>query len=592
MKKYLVFGMMSAVALSFTACSSEEEVVVNNPTFDGNSVKTEFALNVPTKVATRQQKAITQDGADFRGIDELYVAPFATAKQADNNPVKATDVKVGNVSLATFTAFDHTAAQDKWYNDITVPVGTNAFLVYAKATTKGAAAANGALKMSADDPFAGISALKFELQAIDAEYDLAAEGKAITDALTALAATEGVPSAGVAACKWSEVKAEDNQLYAELYKNFSSLKAGAAKDVKAYLETQLKPALIQNSGDANGIDVKLAAAIDDAIAAIPETFPKAGIPDGAAVLSCTDGVFSFVTSDFITGEKWGANAFVTPAELWYRANTGIRVANEIKSTEVGSKDWATFIGDAYAESDNMVKASTQSVALLNPLQYGVANLETQIKFAAANLEVKKTVVTDYTTDPATTTEEVVESVPVNKLTLTGILVGDQKNVDWQFKPVAADKAVAVYDTDLIKTTFDEKDYQTASQTLLCETTEDQQFVNVALEFVNETGAAFTGKDGIVPAGAKFYLIGKLDISEAGKNWKTKTTGNEKLIFEQDFKTIAKFLINKLQGTAYNTIPDLRSPKLELGLSVDLEWQAGYQFEVAIGEAAAAPTVEP
>lgn len=585
MKKYLVFGMMSAVALSFTACSSEEEVVANNPTFDGTSVKTEFALNVPTKVATRQKKAITQDGADFRGINELYVAPFATAKQADNNPVKATDVKVGNVSLATFTAFDHTAAQDKWYNDITVPVGTNAFLVFAKPTVNGTDAANGALTMSAADPFAGIANLKFSLKAIDAEYDLAAEGKAITDALTALAATEGVPSAGVPACAWSAVKAEDNQLYAELYKNFSSLKAGAAKDVKAYLETQLKPALIQNSGDAtNGIDVKLAAAVETAIAAIPTTFPKAGIPDGAAVLKCENGVFSFVTSDFITGEKWGVNAFAYPAELWYRANTGIRVANEIKSTEVGSKDWATFIGDAYAESDNMVKASTQSVALLNPLQYGVANLETQIKFAAANLEVKKTVVTDYTTDPATTTEEVVESVPVDKLTLTGILVGDQKNVDWQFKPVAADPAVVVYDTDLIKTTFDATDYQTASQTLLCETTEDKQYVNVALEFVNGTEEAFTGVDGIVPVGAKFYLIGKLDITEAGKNWTAKTKGNEKLIFEQDFKTIAKFLINKLQGTAYNNIPDLRSPELELGLSVDLEWQEGYTFDIAVGTA--------
>ncbi|MBQ6432847.1 MAG: hypothetical protein IJJ94_02695 [Bacteroidaceae bacterium] len=581
MKKYLVFGMMSAVALSFTACSSEEEVVANNPTFDGTSVKTEFALNVPTKVATRQQKAITQDGTDFRGINELYVAPFATAKQADNNPVKATDVKVGDVTLATFTAFDHTAAQDKWYNDITVPVGTNAFLVYAKPTVNGTDAANGALTMTPADPFAGIEDLKFSLKAIDAEYDLAAEGKAITDALTALAATEGVPSAGVPACAWSAVKAEDNQLYAELYANFASLKAGAAKDVKAYLETQLKPALIQNSGDANGIDVKLAAAVETAIAAIPETFPKAGIPDGAAVLKCEGGVFSFVTTDFITGEKWGANAFAYPAELWYRANTGIRVANEIKSTEVGTQDWATFVGSAYNAADNMVKASTQSVALLNPLQYGVANLETQIKFAAENLVVTKKVVTNQATGE--TTDETVESVPVNKLTLTGILVGDQKNVDWQFKPVAADPAVVVYDTDLIKTTFDATDYQTASQTLLCETTEDKQYVNVALEFVNGTEEAFTGVDGIVPVGAKFYLIGKLDITEAGKNWTAKTKGNEKLIFEQDFKTIAKFLINKLQGTAYNNIPDLRSPELELGLSVDLEWQEGYTFEIPVGE---------
>ena len=570
---------MGALALGFTACSSEEEVAAN-PTFDGKAVKTEFALNFPSKLATRQQIAVTQDDGSFRGINELYIAPFATAKQADLNPVKATDVKAGDITLATFTAFDHAAAQDKWYNDITVPVGTNAFLVYAKPTVNGTDAQNGKLTMSAADPFAGLADLKFELAPIDETYDIATEGKAITDALTALAATEGVPSAGVAACKWSEVQAADNQLYAELYANFASLKAGSATDVKAYLETQLKPALLKNTGDAtNGIDVKLAAAVETAIAAIPTEFPKAGIPDGAAVLKCDNGVFSFVTSDFITGEKWGANAFTYPAELWYVANTGIRADNEIQSTKVGTQKWNEFIGSAYDRANTMVKASTQSVALVNPLQYGVANLETKIKFDAPNLVVTKTVVENQAT--GVTTEETVESVDVTKLTLNGILVGDQKNVNWQFKPAADASAVVVYDTDLIKKTFDATDFQTASQTLVLETEETQEFVNVALEFINETGAAFTGKDGIVPAGAKFYLIGKLDISAAGKNYTTETTGNKKLIFEQDFKTIAKFLIKKLQGTAYNTIPDLRSPKLELGLSVDLEWQAGYEFDLTV-----------
>lgn len=570
---------MGALALGFTACSSEEEVAAN-PTFDGKAVKTEFALNLPSKLATRQQVAITQDDGSFRGINELYVAPFATAKQADLNPVKATDVKAGDITLATFNAFDHATAQDKWYQDITVPVGTNAFLVYAKPTVNGTDAENGKLTMSAADPFAALSELTFELAPIDETYDIAADGKAITDALTTLAATEGVPSAGVAACAWSAVKAEDNQLYAELYANFASLKAGSATDVKAYLETQLKPALLQNTGDAtDGIDVKLAAAVDAAIAAIPATFPKAGIPDGAAVLKCEDGVFSFVTSDFITGEKWGANAFTYPAELWYIANTGIRADNAIQSTNVGNNTWSQFIGTAYNSANTMVKASTQSVALVNPLQYGVANLETKIKFEAPNLVVTKTVVENQAT--GVTTEEVVESVDVTKLTLNGILVGDQKNVDWQFKPAAGASSVVVYDTDLIKTAFDATDFQTASQTLVLETEETQEFVNVALEFINETGEAFSGKDGIVPAGAKFYLIGKLDISAAGKNYTTETTGNAKLIFEQDFKTIAKFLIKKLQGTAYNTIPDLRSPKLELGLSVDLEWQAGYEFDITV-----------
>ena len=572
--------MLGAFALAFTACSSEEEIANVNPYVNGKSVKAEFSLNLPSKVATRQQKAITQDETDFRGIAlaDLYIAPFATAKQADENPVKATDQVVGEITLTEgIDDFDHETAQDKWYNDVEVPIGTNAFLVYAKATASGSDAENGKLTMSAEKPFEALAELNFELAPIAEDFDIATEGKAITDALTALAATEGVPSAGVAACAWSAVKAEDNQFYAELYANFASLKAGSATDVKAYLEDQLLPAVeaVQNTGDAtDGIDVKLAAAIATAIAAIPAEFPGNGIPDGAAVLKCTDGTFSYVADEFITGAKWGANAYTYPAELWYRINTGIRVAEEIKSTEVADQTWNAFVGSAYTRTDNMVKASSQSVALLNPLQYAVANLETQIKFAAENLVVTKTVVTDYTTDPATTTEEEVESVPVKDLALSGILVGDQANVDWQFEPVADADAVVVYDTDLIKTAFNADDYITASQTLLCETHKD--VVNVALEFINNTGADFMGIDGIVPAGAKFYLIGQLDKSKATDNGTTAD-----YVLQQDYKTIAKFLIKNLNKTAYNTIPDLRSPELEFGLSVDLEWQDGYEFEITV-----------
>ena len=60
------------------------------------------------------------------------------------------------------------------------------------------------------------------------------------------------------------------------------------------------------------------------------------------------------------------------------------------------------------------------------------------------------------------------------------------------------------------------------------------------------------------------------------------------MFKQDYKTIANFSI--AQGTAntantkglaaaYNTVPDLRTPQLELGLSVDLTWQTGITFDV-------------
>ena len=48
----------------------------------------------------------------------------------------------------------------------------------------------------------------------------------------------------------------------------------------------------------------------------------------------------------------------------------------------------------------------------------------------------------------------------------------------------------------------------------------------------------------------------------------------------DYKTTMNLTITSLKN-AYNTIPDLRSTKLQLGLSVDLDWQTGIQYDVNI-----------
>ena len=125
----------------------------------------------------------------------------------------------------------------------------------------------------------------------------------------------------------------------------------------------------------------------------------------------------------------------------------------------------------------------------------------------------------------------------------------------------------------------------------------QESVNVAIELVN-TAADFYGVDGIVAKGQKFYLIGRLDPTSAATDikWPTynDTQGentlptsyqgrypvkfNTKRVFVQDFTTKANFKITSL-ANAYVTIPDLRASKLQLGLSVDLQWQSGLVFNV-------------
>ena len=52
------------------------------------------------------------------------------------------------------------------------------------------------------------------------------------------------------------------------------------------------------------------------------------------------------------------------------------------------------------------------------------------------------------------------------------------------------------------------------------------------------------------------------------------------MFIQDFVTSALFKIglNSLKY-AYVTVPDLRSSQMSLGLSVDIQWQNGFEYDI-------------
>ena len=103
-------------------------------------------------------------------------------------------------------------------------------------------------------------------------------------------------------------------------------------------------------------------------------------------------------------------------------------------------------------------------------------------------------------------------------------------------------------------------------------------VYVAIELENNSGVDFRGANGMIPAGGKFYLVGKLLSNKANTQENTETVNPEKRVFYPDYTTTAKLTITSLEK-AYNTIPDLRTPALELGLSVDLSWENGKVYDI-------------
>ena len=90
------------------------------------------------------------------------------------------------------------------------------------------------------------------------------------------------------------------------------------------------------------------------------------------------------------------------------------------------------------------------------------------------------------------------------------------------------------------------------------------------------------------------MVARLDPSDKGEGHTASGTLNQ--VFKQDYRTVVTFTIKQNVdpqsgsdpavypdglGNAYNVIPDLRTPKMELGLSVDLTWLSGLQFDIKL-----------
>lgn len=126
-------ALMSAIALTsavgFTACSSSDEATADvNPTFDGTSVRTDFAFNIATGPmgTTRMQGAVTQQAGNFNGMKDMYLLPFN--EQPAN--AKTTNVGINNYPLGTLTGITADASSKVYA--LQIPVGTTDFLFYAK----------------------------------------------------------------------------------------------------------------------------------------------------------------------------------------------------------------------------------------------------------------------------------------------------------------------------------------------------------------------------------------------------------------------------------------------------------------------------
>ena len=545
MKQYGNFklGVLLLASAGLASCSSDD-TFSGSKGQSGEPVKTQFAISVPVGKSGRLSQDIVQgqSPAQFRGMDNIRLIPFTTPPAAGGTG--QTPIALGSILDNELEA----GTNAKVYYEVQINEGVSHFLFYGEAySANDDAKTNGALTANVEQAINNIS---FSLKPISTDAENDDETTTLAAALTSVAQAKDA-SSNTWASSTSDLK--------PFYDAFTSLKAGSANSIKLALnelKTGINGATATSEGD---LKTAISNAIDAALTSIADcTYPQnVGLPDGAAQLKFEGGSFSYIDSKNIGNLSYTSmDRFVYPASLYYTTNTAIKTSTSRLADQYGT-DWDTCL-DLYNGGGTSVEANTQSVALVNQIQYAVGRLDVAAKFASAT--VKDNLQEDSNTAAS------------KGITLDGILVGGQKNVGWDFVTPINDTEYTIYDASVTSTKLGTADIADSimAQSLALPTKAGDN-VNFALELTNNTGNAFTGVDGIVPDGAKFYLVGKL-VPQADK------AGNQ--VFAKAYNTKANVTITSL-AHAYNCIPDLKNPELELGLSVNLEWSEGLVQDITI-----------
>lgn len=449
--------------------------------------------------------------------------------------------------------------------------------------------------------------------------------------------------------------AEQVNLHLEKY--FAGTPTGDGKSVSATSFKSIDDIITNMTADAanwpSGLDDDVKITDDDIT-----TLKASGVPSSATLLDHFPSYFNlpagatyvvfdntadqeyfsypkvFNTVAMGTGGPYNAENYFYPAEILYFANSPLmasdkeHVENDYPKTTSAWNDHTSedsFWNQKYEGEDKLIWAdehvtsSTRSVAMRYDIDYGVSMLETKIGYQTLELKDNRSAVLKEKDPSSLEGDQTIEVLETSFL-FTGLVIGGQpESVGWNFlprsvqvqtggtseNPTYTDKYYDgfLYDKAIVSQSIPNSVTLTSGSnyTVVFDnynaTSNEQDKVNVALEFLNNTGKDFYGNHNLIRNGGHFYLVGTLNPAAAseGITWPTSgavvppykedgTSQEVTRVFVQDYKTTAtfKFHENSLKH-AYITVPDLRASSLTLGLSVDIVWQKGLVYnDVVLG----------
>lgn len=582
MKKMTFFACAALLASTcmFTACkkdkvSNELQEVEEQGSYNGEVVKTEFSISLPNQAAGRPNRmpgtTVQISGASqFQGMGNMVLVPFA--KESD---IVSGDTRLGdNITLSDINSSSEfgTNSHAKVYPSVSIPMTTATFLFYGKSKATGTSFQKGELNAANLDNSHQPADFTFNLQPIVATVGTptgsGTSGEALIAYLNSIA--NAVDENSIA---WKNYTTTQSTAMTALFETFSSWHSLSSFSVargvtdlyntlaplSTTLATNIKAAIASTTyAELTGAAVPYTITLKTAYNNFPAEY---NLPEGSVRIkwNTTAKAFQACTeAEYAAADNASLETYTYPAALWYFANSQIKTSNSSKQALYDNvNDWTTVL--AAHEAATAVNSRTRAVAIQDVIQYGVARLDVIVKLDATTLE-------DNTAVTA-------KSISCDAYPVTAVLVGGQKSVGFDFTPKGSTE-YTIYDNVMTSAIEATTTNTTANSTLVLESEQGStKDVMIAIELTNASGNDFIGVDReVIPAGGKFYLIAKLTAAGAS------VTSNK--VFQQDYTTTATLTIKSLKN-AYNTIPDLRTPQLELGMSVDLNWTAGNVYNVDI-----------
>ena len=304
-----------------------------------------------------------------------------------------------------------------------------------------------------------------------------------------------------------------------------------------------------------------------------------------------------------------------PSELFYYGNSPIRInSNTTNDNQYpdGAENWVNNTN--WANNTNWsgwsvghVLSTTRSVAMKENIHYGSALLKVTVSYGSDELEDNNHYLQHERHGANEENNKINVQTGSNVFTLTGMIIGGQPRTlgfDCLNHNGKSTFNRMIYDSKIengnIPADTSSGNPSSPNYTLVFDNyIEDveQSPVYIALEFKNN-GNDFWGMTNMIRKDGYFYIIGVIDPANAANlntfafptnytlpPYNADGTGkNVKRVFMQGHTTEVNFVLNKYSlQYAYLTVPDLRSSQISLGLSADLVWHTGLQFNnVTIG----------